>query len=179
MAHAVHPKYKITALNVSAIVLGMFCLAYASVPLYDLFCRVTGLGGTTQVAASTEGIKPIARSVDVRFNADVHRGLPWKFYPEQTEMRVRAGEQSLAFYWAENLSDKPVTGTSIYNVTPHKAGPYFSKIECFCFEEQVIQPGEKVRFPVSFFVDPAIADDKNLDDVRTMTLSYTFFEAKQ
>ncbi len=165
-------------ISVVALVIGMVSLAYASVPLYDLFCRVTGYGGTTQVAISAPDIA-LERTVNVRFNSDVSSGLPWKFRPEQKEVTVRIGEEKLIFYWAENTSDKPVKGTSIYNVTPSKVGSYFNKVQCFCFDEQLIEPGEKVRFPVSFFIDPEMANDKNLDEVKTITLSYTFFRVKE
>lgn len=165
-------------LNIAAIVVGMFGLAYASVPLYDLFCSVTGFGGTTQTA---EHIPPraLSRTVTIRFNADVNSDLPWTFEAEQKELRVRIGEPALASFRAVNKADVPLTGTSIYNVTPFKAGPYFNKTECFCFKQQTIAPGEEAHFPVAFFIDPALADDNNLDDVRTITLSYTFFKYKE
>lgn len=153
-------------------------LAYASVPLYQLFCQVTGYGGTTQVA--DQGADEILdRTIKVRFNADTASGLPWEFRPAQREIELRVGETGMAYYTAINHSDRPVVGTASYNVTPLKAGPYFSKIDCFCFTEQKLAPGEKAEMPVTFFVDPEIADDKNMDDITTITLSYTFFEMKQ
>ncbi len=166
------------AISVVGVALGMFALAYAAVPLYTLFCRVTGFGGTTQTA---EAAPPVIldRTITVRFNADTSPALPWDFKPEQKEVTLRVGESGLAFYSAVNEAGMPVTGTSVYNVTPAKAGAYFNKVECFCFEEQTIAPEERVEFPVSFFVDPEIVNDKNLDDVKTITLSYTFFKVKE
>ena len=155
----------------------MVGLAYASVPLYKLFCQVTGFGGTTQVATEA----PVAvseRTIKVRFNADVNSGLQWQFKPEQREITVHLGEDNLAYYVAENMSVKPVTGQAVYNVTPLKAGQYFNKIACFCFDEQTLEPGQRVDMPVSFYVDPAIAEDINTQDVKTITLSYTFFKSE-
>jgi cytochrome c oxidase assembly protein subunit 11 len=163
-----------TALLSVGVIAGMLGLTAAAVPLYDWFCRVTGYGGTTQVA---EGA-PVAaseRMVKVRFNADKDPHLPWRFAPMQREVEVRLGEQHLAFYRAENRSDRPVVGSATFNVTPHKAGLYFSKLACFCFEEQVLQPGEAMEMPVSFYVDPAMLDDASTRDVGAITLSYTFF----
>lgn len=165
------------ALRLGAVVVGMFCLAYAGFPLYNLFCKVTGYGGTTQEALvypRETGDKPM----EIRFNADVNQTLPWRFKPVQKKVIVKPGEKSLVFYEAENTSDKPLTGVAVYNVTPDKAGVYFSKVQCFCFDEQTLQPYEIVQMPVSFFVDPEIEQDPEMKDVRTITLSYTFFEAK-
>ena len=163
-----------TALILGSVVCGMVGLAFAAVPLYELFCQVTGFGGTTQVAEEApEAIGE--RMVTVRFNADTARDLPWYFKPEQREIKVRVGEMALAFYNAVNQSDRSLIGTSTFNVTPVKAGAYFNKIDCFCFEEQTLAPGERADFPVSFFVDPDIVEDRRLDDVTTITLSYTFF----
>ncbi len=154
----------------------MVGLAFASVPLYQLFCQVTGYGGTTRIAeALPEAVGE--RVIKVRFNADLAAGLPWAFQPEQRQVTLRVGEQGLAFFRAENLSDRPIVGTASFNVTPLKAGPYFNKIDCFCFTEQRLAPGESAQLPVSYFIDPAISDDPNLADVMTITLSYTFFEA--
>jgi cytochrome c oxidase assembly protein subunit 11 len=156
------------------VIVAMFGLVAASVPLYRLFCQVTGFGGTTQRAeAGSEVVSE--RSITVRFNADVNSRLPWRFHAEQRDLRLAIGESGLAFYQATNLSARTVTGTATFNVTPFKAGPYFNKIQCFCFTEQTLQPGETVDMPVTFFVDPAILDDPNLADVHTITLSYTFF----
>ena len=164
----------LTALVLGGVVCGMVGLAFGAVPLYTLFCQVTGFGGTTQVAdAAPEEIGE--RLVTIRFNADTARDLPWHFKPEQREMTVRVGEMAMAFYNAVNQSDRALVGSSTFNVTPVKAGAYFNKIECFCFEEQLLAPGERADFPVSFFVDPDIVEDRRLDDVSTITLSYTFF----
>lgn len=159
------------------LVFGMIGLAYASVPLYSLFCSVTGFGGTTQ-RASAAAAKTLDRKVTIRFNADTNMALPWAFRPEQKDMVLKLGETGLAAYRAENKSDKPTVGTAVYNVTPAKVGQYFNKIECFCFSEQVLQAGQAVDMPVAFFVDPALNDDPNMEDVTTITLSYTFFRAK-
>ena len=163
-----------TALILGGVVCGMVGLAFGAVPLYKLFCQVTGFGGTTQVAEEAP-VEIGERVVTVRFNADTARDLPWHFKPEQREIEVRVGEMALAFYNAVNRSDRSLVGTSTFNVTPVKAGAYFNKIECFCFEEQTLAPGERAEFPVSFFVDPDIVEDRRLDDVSTITLSYTFF----
>ena len=163
-----------TALILGGVVCGMVGLAFAAVPLYRLFCQVTGFGGTTQVAEAAPA-EIGERLVTVRFNADIARDLPWHFKPEQREITVRVGEMAMAVYNAENQSDRALVGSSTFNVTPVKAGAYFNKIECFCFEEQTLAPGERAAFPVSFFVDPEIVEDRRLDDVTTITLSYTFF----
>ncbi len=155
---------------------GMAGLAYAAVPLYKLFCQVTGFGGTTQVSAAAPGAVA-GRTITVRFDANVARDLPWRFEPVQSATTVAIGENALAFYRVRNLSDKPVTGAATFNVTPHKAGPYFAKVECFCFTEQTLAPGETVDMPVSFFVDPEILKRAEADDVSEITLSYTFFRA--
>jgi cytochrome c oxidase assembly protein subunit 11 len=151
----------------------MATLVTFSVPLYQAFCRVTGYGGTTQVATKSDGVGK--RVVTVRFNADVDPHLPWEFQPVQRSVDVHVGAPTLIKYHARNRSARAVTGRAIDNVTPLKAGIYFSKIECFCFTEQTLQPGEDVEMPVDFFVDPDISDDPNLDDVHTITLSYTFY----
>lgn len=163
-----------TALAAVGVILGMVGLTAASVPLYRLFCAVTGYGGTTSVAERAPA-EALDRTITVRFNADVDPKLPWGFRPAQRAMEVRIGEQNLAFYEAVNRADRPVVGSATYNVTPHQAGYYFSKIACFCFDEQTLQPGEAVEMPVSFFVDPAILDDPDARDLREITLSYTFF----
>jgi cytochrome c oxidase assembly protein subunit 11 len=157
-------------------VAAMVGLAYASVPLYELFCRVTGFGGTTQVAAAAPG-KVLERTVTVRFDANRDSNLPWKFEPLQTAVTAQLGEEKLVFYRATNLSQRPIVGTATFNVTPDLAGPWFNKIQCFCFNEQLLMPGESVEMPVTFFVDPDMAKDRKYDKVKTITLSYTFFEA--
>jgi cytochrome c oxidase assembly protein subunit 11 len=168
------PGKRRTAVALTGVIVGMLALTAASVPLYRLFCQATGYGGTTQraEAAPTEELE---QTIKVRFNADIDPSLPWTFAPEQRQIEVRVGEQALAYYRASNRSDRPIVGQATYNVTPFKAGPYFDKIACFCFEEQILQPGEEVDMPVSFYVDPAILSDPNTRDVHTITLSYTFF----
>jgi len=165
---------RLTAGVAVGVILGMLALTAASVPLYRLFCQVTGYGGTTQVAEAGAG-RILDRTIKVRFNADVDPDLPWAFRPKQREVEVRIGEERLAFFEAVNHGDAAVVGSATFNVTPHKAGIYFSKLACFCFEEQVLEPGERVDMPVSFYVDPAIVDDAGTADVETITLSYTFF----
>lgn len=152
----------------------MVGLSFASVPLYDLFCRVTGYGGTTMVADKNTSIVA-DRQITVRFNADTGRDMPWKFWPDQREVVVKVGADALVSFSALNPTARPVTGTSLYNVTPLKAGKYFHKTECFCFAEQVLNPGQQTHFPVSFYIDPKIMDDRGMDDIKTITLSYTFF----
>ncbi len=167
-------KNKKTAALVSLGVAGMVAMSFAAVPAYRAFCQVTGWGGTTQRAEAEAG-RTLSRQVTVRFDATVSQGLAWTFEPEQVSQTLHIGETGLAFYEAENLADRPVTGRAAFNVSPAKAGIYFKKIECFCFTEQTLKPGEKVSMPVTYYVDPALADDKNLDDVQTITLAYTFF----
>jgi|TARA_R110002073_G_scaffold55631_1_gene142290 cytochrome c oxidase assembly protein subunit 11 len=159
------------------VVVSMLGAAYASVPLYDLFCRVTGYGGTTQVAQYNDETQILDRTMTIRFDASQEAGFPWTFEPVEPSMTVRVGETSLAYYRATNNTDRAVTGTATYNVTPYKAAPYFSKLECFCFTEQTLQPGESIDMPVLFFVDALIDEEPRADDVTTITLSYTFFEA--
>lgn len=153
---------------------GMAGLAFASVPLYDLFCRVTGFGGTPGVAQAPGKIVG-DRVVTVRFDASINSALAWRFAPAQGPMTVNVGETALAFYHAQSLADGPTIGTATFNVTPLKAAKYVDKIDCFCFTEQRLEAGETVDMAVSFFVDPAIVEDRYLDDVNTITLSYTFF----
>ena len=171
-------KPRVTALALAGLVIGMVGLSYAAVPLYDLFCRATGYGGTTNVATETPS-QISDREMKVRFNADVNRDLPWRFRPVQNSVTVRVGQPVLIFYRVENTSDQPIVGTATYNVTPLTVGEYFSKMDCFCFTEQVLQPGESVELPVSFFVDPSILDDPQMDKINTLTLSYTFFEVNE
>ena len=156
---------------------GMVGAAYAAVPLYEVFCQVTGYGGTTQTAEAAPAVT-LDRKITVRFNADVGKALPWRFAPAQDRVELKIGEQVLAFYRAKNLSGRTITGTAAFNVTPAKAGQYFNKIACFCFTEQELKAGAEVDMPVTFFIDPAIADDPNLNEVTTITLSYTFFETE-
>ncbi len=164
------------AVGLGLLVASMVGLSFASVPLYSLFCRVTGFGGTTQVAKGTSE-RVLDRVVEIRFNADVNNSIGWDFKPETHSIQVRVGEPATVHYHAHNRENRAVTGTAAYNVTPDKAGIYFQKIQCFCFTEQRLEAGQSVEMPVYFFVDPAIADDPELDDVKTITLSYTFFRA--
>ena len=164
-----------TALMAVGVVVGMGSLAWASVPLYDWFCRVTGYGGETNVAAAGSDTV-LDQTIRVRFDASLDRDMPWTFRPEQREMELRIGETGLAFYEATNPTDRPVAGSASYNVAPFQAGGYFTKIDCFCFEEQVLQPGETISMPVTFYVDPSIVEDRDAEGVHTITLSYTFYE---
>ena len=166
------------AVALAGVVVAMAGAAYAAVPLYDLFCRVTGFGGTTQVAAAAPETVG-ERVFTIRFNADVDPKLPWAFQPVERSMTVKVGESGLAFFRAENLASRQTAGTATFNVTPLKAGQYFNKVQCFCFTEQRLAAGDSIEMPVSFFVDPAIVDDPNLDEVKTITLSYTFFPDEQ
>ncbi len=168
-----------TALAMGAVVVAMAGLAFAAVPLYRVFCQVTGYGGTTQ-RAETAPTKIGQRVVTVRFNADIaSRDLPWQFrVPDEGQAAVHVGEDRLVYFHAKNSGREPSVGVATFNVTPFKAGPYFKKVACFCFNEQTLMPGESVDMGVSFFVDPAIDRDPNLRDVTTITLSYTFFRAK-
>ena len=156
-------------------VVAMAGLSFAAVPLYDLFCRVTGFAGTPGVSTTAPGASGLPMTV--RFNADVARDLPWRFEPVNRQLTVEAGESVLAFYRATNDGTEPVTGTATFNVTPLKAGQYVQKIDCFCFEEQRLEPGQTVDMPLTFYVDPEIATDPTTREVTTVTLSYTFFEA--
>ena len=166
-----------TVVKLVSVVLGMGALAWASVPLYDLFCRVTGYGGTTQEASAASDVV-LDRKVTVRFDASTSAGMPWKFKAATNTMEVRIGETGLAYYEAHNPTDRPITGTASFNVTPLSMGIYFSKIDCFCFTEQTMQPGETVMMPVTFFVDPEMVEDGETAKIHTITLSYTFFETE-
>jgi cytochrome c oxidase assembly protein subunit 11 len=162
-----------TALIAGAGVVGMTGLGFASVPLYRIFCQVTGLNGTVSRAAEAPGA--IDSRITIGFDSNIGPGLEWKFEPELRSETIDIGGRDLAFYTATNLTDRPITGRATYNVTPARVGKYFRKIECFCFTEQTLQPGETVRMPVIFFVDPAIRDDPDTYDVEEITLSYTFY----
>ena len=160
-----------------AIVGGMLGLAYAAVPLYQAFCKATGFAGTPLVAK--EGERPvIARTVEVRFDSNTDANLPWRFQPVERSVKVHLGEEKLVFFRATNLSQRPIVGTATYNVTPEWTAGWFNKIQCFCFTEQLLQPGQSVDMPVLFFVDADMDKDRRYDEVRTITLSYTFYEAK-
>jgi len=160
-----------------AVVGSMLGLAYAAVPLYEAFCKATGFNGTPLVAQ--EGERPIvARTVQVRFDSNVDPNLSWRFEPLQREVKVQLGEEKLVHFRATNVSQRPIVGTATYNVTPERSAGWFNKVQCFCFTEQLLQPGQSVDMPVVFFVDAEMAKDRRYDDIRTITLSYTFYEAK-
>ncbi len=173
-------KIKFTAFLVVSIIVGMISLSYAAVPLYDLFCRTTGFGGTPVAKKDIINNKNI-NSIDIKmqFNSDVAGGLEWKFLPVERQKIVKTGNNTLVFYKAKNLSNNKITGVATFNVTPLKIGKYFSKIDCFCFEEQTLESGEEVEMPVSFYIDPEIANDPNTKEVKTITLSYTFFNTDE
>lgn len=164
-----------TAVQAVGVVIVMGSLAWAAVPMYDWFCRVTGYGGTTQTAAAASDTI-LDQTVRIRFDASVERGFPWEFRPVERTMEIRIGEVGIAFYEAYNPTEEPVAGTASYNVAPYVTGPYFTKIDCFCFEYQVLQPEERVQMPVTFYVDPAIVEDRDVQaqGLSTITLSYTF-----
>ncbi len=164
-----------TALTLAGVAATMCALSFAAVPFYDWFCRVTGFAGTPSTAAAAPG-QVLDREVTVRFDASLERGMPWSFRPQQRTMQIRLGEVGLAFYEATNPTDRPIAGTASFNVAPDAAGLYFTKIDCFCFQSQVLAPGETVQMPVTFYVDPAILDDREGRFVREITLSYTFHE---
>ena len=165
------------AIIAGGVAAGMVGLSYAAVPLYRLFCQVTGFGGTTQRAEAAPE-RATDSIISVRFDANTSGNLAWSFHAVQTSMTVKVGEQNMAYYKATNISDQPVTGTAVFNVTPVQAGAYFNKIQCFCFTEQTLQPGQEVTMPVLYYVDPAMLDDPNMNGVEQITLSYTFHRAK-
>lgn len=169
-----NPNARLAAL-MAALVAFMVGMSFAAVPLYSLFCRVTGFGGIPATASAAPDVMN-EQMITVRFDATRAPGMPWTFKPVEREMQLHIGEQGLAFYEASNPTDRPVAGQAAFNVAPYAAGGYFTKIECFCFTEQVLQPGETVLMPVSFFVDPDLLDDPDGRFVHTITLSYTFFE---
>lgn len=162
-----------TLVQTVAVVLFMGSLGFASVPLYDLFCRVTGFGGTTSVSDGSD-VEVVDQTIKVRFDASLEKDMPWEFRPMQREMEVRLGEVGLAYYEAYNPTDRAVAGSASYNVAPYSAGGYFTKIDCFCFEQQVLAPGERIEMPVTFYVDPEILEDADGKFVKQITLSYTF-----
>jgi cytochrome c oxidase assembly protein subunit 11 len=165
-----------TAAIVVGVVVGMTGMAFAAVPLYDAFCRLTGFGGTTQ-EASVAPDQVLERRIEVRFDANVAPGLPVEFAPSQISQSLRIGETGLAFYTVHNNSDEPIVARASYNVTPHVTGPYFAKLECFCFQDKVLAPGETAELPVVYFVDPEIVADADTNEINTLTLSYTFFRS--
>ncbi len=168
------PKSR-TVLQASALVVTMGGLAWASVPFYDWFCRVTGYGGATGVATAAPA-EALDETITIRFDGSLDRDMPWTFKPVQRTQELRIGETGLAFYEAHNPTDRPIAGSAAYNVAPFEAGGFFTKIDCFCFEEQLLMPGQTVQMPVTFYVDPAIVDDRDAKFVHTITLSYTFYE---
>ena len=166
---------KKTVFQTVALVVFMGGLAWASVPFYNWFCRVTGFGGVTAVADSASDVV-LDKTIKIRFDASLERDMPWEFKPVQREMTLRIGETGLAFYEVYNPTDRPVAGSASYNVAPFDAGGFFAKIDCFCFEEQVLLPGERVEMPVTFYVDPEIVNDRDAKYTKSITLSYTFYE---
>lgn len=168
-----------TAFAATGVVALMVVVSYAAVPLYELFCKVTGFGGTTQRVEATAAPVVGDRVVRVTLDSTVASALPWRFEPVERVHTVRVGEQRLVYYRATNLSDVPVTGVASFNVTPHKAGRYFDKVQCFCFNEQTLNPGESIDMPVLFYVNPEIGKDRNLADVTDIVLSYTFFRTEK
>jgi cytochrome c oxidase assembly protein subunit 11 len=164
-----------TLIQTLGVVVFMASMSFVAVPFYSWFCQVTGFGGTTATAETGSDVI-LDQTITIRFDASVDANMPWQFRPEQREMVIRIGETALAFYEAHNPTDQVIAGQASYNVTPYEAGGFFDKIDCFCFTEQVLQPGQTVSMPVSFYVDPAIVEDRDGQYVHTITLSYTFFQ---
>ncbi|MEZ0223809.1 MAG: cytochrome c oxidase assembly protein [Alphaproteobacteria bacterium] len=177
MASLQEKNRKVMTVTLS-VVAAMIILSFASVPLYRLTCQITGWGGTTQTAAASEKRHVLDREITVRFNADTAPDLPWNFMPEQGPVTVKLGADKLVSFSAENVAGSPVAGTAVYNVTPLEAGRYFFKTQCFCFAQQSLNSHQKVHMPVVFYVDPKIVDDPDLGDLKTITLSYTFYRAE-
>jgi cytochrome c oxidase assembly protein subunit 11 len=169
-------RHSVVALSLAALVAGMVGLSFASVPLYRLFCQATGYGGVPQRAEKAPGAV-LDRTVLIRFDGNVDGGLPWTFAPVERTMKVKIGETALAFFKATNHATVPLTGQAVFNVAPELAGRYFTKIECFCFTQQTLQPGQSVEMPVTFFVDPKIVEDEDTRDMSEITLSYTFYRS--
>ena len=161
---------------ISFVGLLMLSLSYAAVPLYDIFCRVTGFGGTTQIASSAPGSSGHP-NINIRFESNINDSLNWDFYSKTKTVKIPMGEEKTIYYFAKNLSDEPIVGTATFNVTPAKAGQYFMKIDCFCFVEQLLNPGESMNMPVTFFIDPDLYKDENVQEVNEITLSYTFMKS--
>ncbi|WP_336974689.1 cytochrome c oxidase assembly protein [Sphingobium aromaticiconvertens] len=169
-----------TLVAMAGVGLAMLGLGFASVPLYRIFCEQTGFGGTTaRAAADTQVAVAAGHTMSIRFDSNVQPGMPWQFYPEHRVDTVTVGAKDMAIFIAKNMSDKPVTGTASFNVTPTQAGAYFTKIQCFCFTQQTLQPGQEVRMPVLFYVDPKILKDPDNKDTQEITLSYTFYPVEQ
>ena len=170
------------AAMMALIAVGMVGMAFAAVPLYDMFCRVTGFAGTTMRtdAAEAAAVQPVAgKSVSVRFDSNVSRDLAWQFRPTETHRVVQIGARNMAVYTAKNLSTRPLTGTATFNVTPLQAGQYFHKVQCFCFEEQTLAAGQQVQMPIVYYVDPKILDDPTIGNISEITLSYTFYPVER
>ncbi|NML11854.1 cytochrome c oxidase assembly protein [Sphingobium sp. AR-3-1] len=169
-----------TLVAMATVGLAMLGLGFASVPLYRIFCEQTGFGGTTMRADPNVQVRQATgHTMSIRFDSNVQPGMPWQFYPEHRTDTVTIGRKDMAIFIAKNMSDKPVTGTASFNVTPTQAGAYFTKIQCFCFTQQTLQPGQEVRMPVLYFVDPKILQDSDNKDTQQITLSYTFYPVEQ
>lgn len=169
-----------TMMAMAGVGLSMLALGFASVPLYRIFCEQTGFGGTTKRASTDVQVREaVGHTMSIRFDSNVQPGMPWQFYPEHRTDTVTVGRKDMAIFIAKNMSDRPVTGTASFNVTPSQAGAYFTKIQCFCFTQQTLQPGQEVRMPVLYFVDPKILDDPDNKDTQQITLSYTFYPVEQ
>lgn len=168
-------RHRLIAICCAAFVVAMVGAAYAAVPLYQMFCQITGFGGATRVATAAPD-QALDRTIEVRFDANVAPGLAWTFRPDVPSMRVKIGETVLAHYRVTSRADGPTTAAATYNVAPAQSGPYFGKMQCFCFTDQTLQPGETMDMPVVFFVDPALAEDAEMAGLKTITLSYTFFQ---
>ncbi|MGE3529706.1 MAG: cytochrome c oxidase assembly protein [Methyloceanibacter sp.] len=169
-------RHGTVALTLAGLVAAMVGLSFAAVPLYRMFCQVTGFGGVPQ-RADAAPVQVIDRAIQVRFDANVDRGLPWSFAPVEREIDIKIGETTLAFFKAVNNSNAAVKGTAVFNVVPERAARYFNKIECFCFKEQTLAPGQSIEMPVTFFVDPKIVDDDDTKNISEITLSYTFYRS--
>ena len=174
--NALKAQNKKSIIIISFIVFFMLSLSFAAVPLYDIFCRVTGFGGTTQIASTAPGSTGHP-DINVRFESSTSSSLNWDFFAKSKVVTIPIGEEKTIFYFAKNLSDKPIVGTATFNVTPAKVGQYFMKIDCFCFVEQLLKPGESMNMPVTFFIDPDIYKDENVKEVNEITLSYTFMRS--
>lgn len=172
-------KNRRSAMMAGAMGLGMLGLGFAAVPLYEVFCRVTGYAGTTQRVGEAQAatVQATNRVMSIRFDSNVNSALPWSFKPEQAVDHVTVGARDMAIFIATNDSDQPVVGTATFNVTPLLAGQYFNKVQCFCFSEQLLKPGQTMRMPVLYYVDPAIMDDPETRDIKEITLSYTFYRS--
>ena len=184
MKYSIRQKAKYnTGIILATIVIGMLGLSYASVPLYRLFCQATGFGGTAKIntdfVEKMDKLEVKDKYVTIKFNANLSDNMPWVFQPSQKELKILVGETALGFYKAYNPTDKPIIGIATYNVTPQKAGYYFNKIQCFCFEEQRLKPNEFIEMPVFFFIDPEILTDPKTANIDTITLSYTFFNVDE